>query len=349
MGFKVTITNVGQTIEVDEGDLILDAAILAGIDFPSSCQSGNCGTCKVELISGEVDLEPYSEFALEDDERADGYILACRALPRGDCEIAWEDPDEVAAHQRRYLTCRVAEITKLTDDTCRLLLKVEKGGQLIFSAGQYMSLTFADLPPRDFSMANGPYVEPLEFHVRHIDGGVVSRFVIEELKVGDVVQAEGPFGVSHLRNQHRGPIIVIAGSTGLAPAISIIESAIDYEMTQPIRLYYGARTEDDFYDIERLEELARDHENVTVDLVLSSPIANGTPVDGRRFGMVTDAVAEDYAGPQALDGAKAYVAGPPAMVEAAVRLVQQRGVRRRDCHADAFYTEAEKAAVDKAG
>ena len=103
------------------------------------------------------------------------------------------------------------------------------------------------------------------------------------------------------------------------------------------------------YDIERLEELARDHENVTVDLVLSSPIANGTPVDGRRFGMVTDAVAEDYAGPQALDGAKAYVAGPPAMVEAAVRLVQQRGVRRRDCHADAFYTEAEKAAVDKAG
>ena len=161
------------------------------------------------------------------------------------------------------------------------------------------------LPPGTYTLRS---VEPLEFHVRHIDGGVVSRYVIEELKVGDVVQAEGPFGVSHLRNQHRGPIIVIAGSTGLAPAISIIESAIDYEMTQPIRLYYGARSEDDFYDIARLEDLARDHENVTVDLVLSSPNANGTPVDGRRFGMVTDAVAEDYAGPQALDGAKAWIA-----------------------------------------
>lgn len=345
LGFKVTITNTDQTIEVDDGDPILDAAILAGIDFPSSCQSGNCGTCKVELISGEVELEPYSEFALHEDERAEGQILACRALPRSDCEIAWEDADEMAAHPRRTLTCRVTEITKLTDDTCRILLKVERGGQLIFSAGQFMSLTFADLPPRDFSLANCPYIEPLEFHVRQIDGGVVSRYVTEDLKVGDVVVAEGPIGASHLRSEHRGPIVIIVGSTGLAPALSIIGSAIDYEMTQPIRLYYGARTESDLYDVARLAELAENNENVTVDLVLSDPNASDPPKEGRRVGLVTDAVAEDFVGPNALDGAKVYAAGPPAMVEAAVLLAQKLGVRSRDCHADAFYTEADKAAV----
>jgi CDP-4-dehydro-6-deoxyglucose reductase/ferredoxin-NAD(P)+ reductase (naphthalene dioxygenase ferredoxin-specific) len=344
LGFKVTITNAGQTIDVDEGDPILDSAILAGIDFPSSCQSGNCGTCKVELVSGEVALEPYSDFALTDEERADGFILACRAIPKSDCEVTWDDPDDIEAHQRRWLTCKVDEIERVTHDIVRLRLTVVRGGQLIFSGGQYMSLKFGDMPARDFSPANCPDFEPLEFHVRRIDGGVVSQYVFEDLKVGDMVEAEGPFGVSHLRTGHRGPIVVVAGSTGLAPALSIVEAAIDWGMEQSIRLYYGARAERDLYDLKRLAELAANNDNVSIEIVLSEPDA---PLAvGRREGLVTDAVAEDFKNPSSLDGAKAYIAGPPAMVEAAARLLETLGVRRRDCHADAFYTEADKAMLD---
>ena len=48
-----------------------------------------------------------------------------------------------------------------------------------------------------------------------------------------------------------------------------------------------------------------------------------------------------------LDGCKAYLAGPPVMVEAATKLFEQRGMRRIDIHADAFYTAAEMAQAGK--
>jgi ferredoxin-NAD(P)+ reductase (naphthalene dioxygenase ferredoxin-specific) len=61
---------------------------------------------------------------------------------------------------------------------------------------------------------------------------------------------------------------------------------------------------------------------------------------------VHEAVATDLAD---LDGAKAYLAGPPVMVEAATTLLADaRGMCRQDIHADAFYTEAEKAALSAA-
>lgn len=342
MGFKVTIRNVGQTVEVETGETILEAAILAGIDYPCGCQSGNCGACKSELTSGEVEMSPYSDFALLEEERDQGLVLACRAVPWSDCEIGWLEPDEVVAHARRILTCRVTKLIDETHDVRRVLLEIEDGGPFDFTAGQYASVTFADLPARDFSMANRPGVAPLEFHIRHIDGGIVSRHVAETLKVGDQVRVEGPIGVSYLRETHSGPIVAIAGSTGLAPVLSIVESALGKGFRQPILTYFGVRDERDLYLVDRLEKLATDHQNLRLETVLSEP----SGATSRRTGLVSDAVASDFSRPDALDGAKGYIAGPPAMVEAAIDVLQSRGMRRQDCHADAFYTEAEKAAVE---
>ena len=81
--FKVRIASADRTIEVPAGSTILDAALEAGIGYPFGCQSGNCGACKSHLIKGKVTMEAYSEFALSDEEKAHGLILACRAMPSG--------------------------------------------------------------------------------------------------------------------------------------------------------------------------------------------------------------------------------------------------------------------------
>ena len=65
---------------------------------------------------------------------------------------------------------------------------------------------------------------------------------------------------------------------------------------------------------------------------------------GLRQGLVHEAVAQDF---DEVDGCKAYLAGPPVMVEAATLLLEQRGMRRIDIHADAFYTAAEMATAGK--
>jgi CDP-4-dehydro-6-deoxyglucose reductase/ferredoxin-NAD(P)+ reductase (naphthalene dioxygenase ferredoxin-specific) len=339
MSFKVRIARADKTIEVETGATILWSALDQGVDYPFGCQSGNCGACKSHLVSGEVTMEGYSEFALSDEEKERGLILACRAVPWEDSEVAWLEEDDLIVHPRRVLACRVVGLDDATHDIRRVRLAIEAGGPFDFSAGQYASVTFGDCQPRDYSMANIPGDAVLEFHVRRTDGGATSAYVGERLKVGDDVRVEGPFGTSYLRETHRGPIIAVAGGSGMAPLKSIVERALARALPQHIYFYFGVRTERDLYLHDHFAALAEKHANLHFTPVLSEA-ANGT----WRTGLVHEAVAQDF---DEFDGCKAYLAGPPVMVEAATRLFEKRGMRRIDVHADAFYTAAEMASAGK--
>jgi len=344
MSFKVRIAQADRVIEVPTGGTILEAALDAGIGYPFGCQSGNCGACKSHLVKGEVTLEGYSEFALSDEEKARGLVLACRSVPWEDCEVAWLDEDDLIVHPRRVLACKVVGLDDATHDIKRVRLSIEVGGPFDFSAGQFASVTFAGCAPRDYSMANVPGDPILEFHVRRTQGGATSAFVAEKLKIGDPVRVEGPFGASYLRETHRGPIIAVAGGSGMAPLKSIVERAIQKEMPQHIYFYFGVRSERDLYLHDHFARLAKKHPHLHFTPVLSEAAANSPGGGGLRTGLVHEAVAADF---DEFDGCKAYLAGPPVMVEAATKLFEQRGMRRLDVHADAFYTAAEMASAGK--
>lgn len=347
MGFSVTIRQWATPIQVETGQTVLDAAVAQGVPYPYGCQSGNCGACKSRLYRGEVEMAPYSSYALTDEERAQGLVLACRAVPWSDAELAWLDGDDVVMHPLRDLVCTVAALEDLTHDIKLVRLAIAEGGPFTFAPGQYAAVSFGGLAARDYSMANVPDRDGsgpglIEFHIRHVAGGASSAHVAKGLKRGDTVRVKGPYGTSFLREQHTGPILAIAGGSGLAPIKSIVESALSLGMRQPIDLYFGVRDERDLYLEEHFATLARRHANLRFNPVLSSP-AGATQ---RRTGFVHEAALADSV---SLDGAKAYLAGPPVMVEAASRLLEQRGLARENIHADAFYTEAERVKLGGLG
>jgi CDP-4-dehydro-6-deoxyglucose reductase/ferredoxin-NAD(P)+ reductase (naphthalene dioxygenase ferredoxin-specific) len=259
------------------------------------------------------------------------------------------DSEDFVVHPSRVMRCRVAEIANLTHDILRLRLEIVAGGPFTFSAGQYAQLELPVAPgiSRDYSMANRPDQPLLEFHVRVMPGGSVSHRIATALKVGDMVKVSGPMGTSYLRAQHPGPMLCIAGGSGLAPVISIAGTALASGFAQPVHLYFGVRAERDVYFERELAGLQERHDNFRVYIVLSEPGAtssSGTLLP-RRYGLVTDAVAADFAD---LGGFKAYFAGPPPMVDAATALVKTRAVGLRDIHADAFFpaaAETPKAAM----
>lgn len=335
MTFKVDIRQAGRVITVPEGRTILEVALAEEIAYPHGCRSGRCGSCKSRLVSGEVDLLEHTRFALSDEEKAQGLILACRALPRSDAFVAWLGGDEeLADHPRRRLRCRVVGIEDATHDIKRVRLAVEDGAPLLFSAGQYARVTFPGAPPRDYSMASWPGEPELEFHIRRIPGGAATVRVHARLKLGDRVAVDGPLGSSYLREKHAGPILCIAGGSGLAPIKSIVETALGQGMKQPIHVYFGARTERDLYLVDHFEGLEARHTNLTFTPILSA----ASPQPRWRTGFVTDAIVQDL---QDLDGWKAYVAGPPVMVDAAIEVTTSRGLRPQDLHADVFFTPEE--------
>jgi CDP-4-dehydro-6-deoxyglucose reductase/ferredoxin-NAD(P)+ reductase (naphthalene dioxygenase ferredoxin-specific) len=153
-------------------------------------------------------------------------------------------------------------------------------------------------------------------------------------------------GFAFLRERETGPIFAVAGGSGLAPIRAILTAAINNSKTtqRPVNLWFGARTESDVYLEEELKELQAACPNFKVDIVLSESKDDSL----RRTGLVTEAIRSDLEklGKQALDGARAYLAGPPKMVEAAQEIFIAAGLDNSRIHADAFYTEEDKAALD---
>ena len=327
------IVDIRQTrtrLEVSNGQTILEAALAASISYPHGCRSGRCGSCKSRLIEGQVQLLEHSRFALTEQENSDGLILACRALPQTDVAVAWLVSEDEVLEPPRRLDAVVIGLDDLTHDIKLVRIAPADGSPLPFTAGQYAQIGFADAPMRSYSMANRNGDGSLEFHVRRVTGGITSEHIHNVLKTGDKVELEFPLGSSYLRQNHSGPMLCIAGGSGLAPIKSIVETALALGMKQPIHVYFGTRGERDLYLIKHFQALAEQHNNLTFMVVLSE-----AETAQYRRGFVTKAVAEDFVD---LDGWKAYVAGPPRMVDAAIQLALARGLRGEDMHADVFFT-----------
>lgn len=341
MGFKVRIRQCEDAIDVQMGETILQAALRNGISYPSGCQSGNCAACKSHLHDGEIEMSPYSEYALTDTEQAAGMILACRAVPWSDAEVSWLAEDDVVTNPVRHITCTVTGLDDLTHDIKRVSLTPSDGEVPEFTPGQYAKLTFDDLPGRDYSMAGHSDDTSLEFHIRAVPDGAVSSHVADMLAIGDAVQVEMPMGIAHVRTLHTGPVALIAGGSGIAPIMSILRSVLTQpDMgTRPVHLFIGVRAERDIYLEDHFVDLAAKHDNLTITWALSEP---GEQTE-RRKGHLAAIVQQDLLRHLPLDGWKAYLAGPPVMVDTCTDVLEDLGIGRENCHADAFFTASEMA------
>ncbi len=95
MRFKLKIEDLDRTITARPGETLLAALLSQGVPFAYSCDSGNCGACKCQLVSGEVSGLEYSEQALSPKERSQGIILACRSRARSDLIVRRIAPPRV--------------------------------------------------------------------------------------------------------------------------------------------------------------------------------------------------------------------------------------------------------------
>lgn len=326
---ELVIRPLNRTLAVEAGANLLDMLREHNIPISYSCMAGRCGTCRCKVIEGNV-LDAGREAKITNPDEAH-YVLACSSVLTENCVIELPEPDEVITHPARIIKGRVADIIDETHDIKRLVLQPSK--PLAFSPGQYAMLQFTGEHIRPYSMAGLPEDNELHFHVRLVPDGRVTGYVSNTLRIGDQVRISGPLGTAYLRRRHEGPMLCVAGGTGLAPVLSIIRGALSGGMRNPIHLYFGVRSPADIYGLAWLSALAEEHRNLHVHTVVAS--GNNDPM--LRSGLVTDAVAADWAD---MTGWRAYLCGAPPMVEAAAMLVKERGVRPEHVHADAFYASS---------
>lgn len=333
---RVTVQPRGEVIESPPGTLLLDALRKARIPVSYSCEAGRCGTCRCDVLSGEVVEEPAEFRGLS--TALHRQVLACRTRLASDCVIGLVEPDEVVVHPPQILKCRVESVRVLNASTVALRLKPSR--PLRFSAGQFARLDFGSGRVRPYSMANAEGEELLEFHLRRVPGGLVSGFVAEQLRAGDVVKLIGPLGTSYLRRKHEGSVLCIAGGTGLAPICSIVSTALRAPRAGCYHLYAGARSESELYWLDELRDLQRQHP----DRLKVTWATDLLPADGVvRHGRVVDVAASELT---SLAQWKVYLAGPPPMVDAGTQLALRLSAKHTDIHADAFYPSETWASSD---
>ena len=342
--YELTIEPTEDVVEVDEGQTVLDACLRAGVWLPHACGHGLCGTCKVEVLDGDVEHGPASPFALMDFEREEGFTLACSATLRADTTVEAdidEDPDAVVRPVQDFVG-RVSRLERLTDDILGVWLAVDgaDGQGVAFQAGQYLNLTVDGVDePRAFSFANSPsQTNEVELHIRLVPGGAATTIIHEQLAVGDELRFAGPYGRFYVRRSAAKPLLFLAGGSGLSSPKSMVLDLLESGYEQPITLIHGVRTGADLYFDELFTELEASHPTFTYLPALSEP----GPADGDwvgETGFVNEVAERRFDG--SFKGLSAYLCGPPPMIEACIRSLMKGRLFERDIFTEKFVTAAD--------
>ena len=342
MSYEMLIEPLGESIEVEEGQTILDAALRSGIYIPHACGHGLCGTCKVEVVAGEFEHGPASSFALMEFEREAGMALACCATLMDDIEIeadVEEDEDAEVIPVRDFYTS-VSHIEDLTPTIKAVHLKLDT--DIHFQAGQYVQVHLPGMDTsRAFSIANSPQqigaTGELELNVRLLPGGEATTYIHEQLQAGDKVRISGPYGRFFVRKSASEPMVFMAGGSGLSSPKSMIEDLLAESCDKPITLIYGQRSKSELYYHQEFLQMALKYEHFTYVPALSDAQANDDWTGA--VGFVHDVAREHFK--DDFSGHKAYLCGPPVMIEACLSTLMQGRLYERDIYTEKFLSAAD--------
>jgi len=338
MSYTVEVEPTGDVIEVQDDQTILDAALRQGVYLPHACNHGLCGTCKVELLEGEVDHGDASPFALMDMERDEGKCLACTSKPKEDCAIEADiDEDEDARSiPVKDFEATVIEVADLTPRIKKVVLELNEA--MDFQAGQYVQYYvpgFKD--PRSFSIASSPKNgKIIELNISLIPDGEATPWIHENTNVGDKTIISGPFGRFFVKESARKPMLFFAGGSGLSSPKSMIEDLLERACEESITLFHGARNQEELYYANKFKEYETKYKNFKYIPVLSDKELkdwNG------EIGYLNDIAIKMYENNFA--GHKAYLCGPPPMLDSCITSLMRGRLYERDIHIEKFFSKAD--------
>jgi toluene monooxygenase electron transfer component len=316
-------------------DTLLRAGLRCGLGMPYECNAGSCGTCKVELVEGQVtSLRPDAP-GLTDADRGKHRVLACQSRPTSDCSIKVRlRPDNVPHHRPARFRATLEGVRDLTHDMREF--RFHAVGAPGFLPGQYALFYLPGIEaPRTYSMSNVDLGDGRwEFIVRRVSGGVGTVTLFDKVPVGSAIELDGPYGLAYLRTGSPRDLMLVGGGSGLAPMLSIARGAVRApELAQRrIHVFHGVRAVQDLCGKPEFSALPGYGSRLEFQAVVSEP---GPGTWSGPTGFVHEHVrafigerwnAFDY-----------YFAGPPPMAEAMQRMLIDKRVPFPQVHFDRFF------------
>jgi NAD(P)H-flavin reductase/hemoglobin-like flavoprotein len=237
-----------------------------------------------------------------------------------------------AEHGPAWWDGTVVEHLRVSRDLAVVRLQLDS--PMPYHAGQYVNVTVPQCPRRWRYLT--PAIPPddtgaVEFHVRAVSGGLVSNAIVNETRPGDRWRVSSPHGALDV-NRDGSDVLMVAGSTGLAPLRSIIMDLTRWADNPRVHLFFGGRYPCELYDLQTLWQIASHNPWLSVtpvsefsgDPAWAADYPDVTPPRGlhvRQTGKLVDVVTRygNWGDRQIL------IAGGPNMVRATVDALVSKG------------------------
>jgi CDP-4-dehydro-6-deoxyglucose reductase, E3 len=311
----------GQTTGLRAGETVLEGMLREGRKVPHSCRAGACQSCLMRAVEGRPPVA--AQVGLNDARKAQGYFLACLARPSDDLVV------DLGGAGLQRTRAAITSIERLSETVVRVLLEPEAVFE--YRAGQFLTLIRDDGLSRSYSLASLPGRDRLlELHIRVLTGGLMSRWLAEDARLGESATIQGPSGdCFYVPDKEDQEIILVGSGTGLAPLFGIVQDAILHGHKAPMTLFHGARDPAGLYLVEMLRDLER-----RVSSFRYVPCCNeGGDDEGIAVGPL-DAILLDRVASFA--GRRVYLCGNPEMVRSLRKKVFLKGAGMKEIHGDAF-------------
>jgi Na+-transporting NADH:ubiquinone oxidoreductase subunit F len=325
--------NKGETLlETAGGQTLLSTLYANEIFIPSACGGkGSCGHCKITITAGGGPVLPTETPYLTRKEIRSNLRLACQVKIREDIYVRISSD----LLNVKMFTSTVESTVDLTRDIKEIRFRLDDPHEILHHPGQYVQVLVPSMDGpvfRAYSVSSPPY-EPniVELVVRLVPGGIGSTY-LHNLQPGDTINFTGPYGEFALNENCSVEIVCVGGGCGMAPMKNIIYTIYNKWPDRSCWLFFGCRTTKDIFYLEQFEKLAKKHTNFHVIYALSDKLDKNEKWAGET-GFIHLAVDKKL---EKGIRRQAFLCGPPPMIEAVTRVLEEKGISSEDIFYDEF-------------
>jgi CDP-4-dehydro-6-deoxyglucose reductase len=319
--FDIKLNNVAFTAQV--GKSIFLSALENDVLIEHSCLNGRCGNCKAKVIQGES-VATISELGLNEDEKAENYILTCVRNPLSQLTLDLNVITGVKLEKPKTFPVKIHEIININESVLKLVVRFPPTADFKFISGQYVNIIKGDIK-RSYSIGGVENGNMLVFYIKKYDQGLMSDYLFNQAKSGDLLRIEGPFGTFFLREENKRNIIFLATGTGIAPFISILTDpkCLKILKNSNVYLFHGGRFKADLILKSFLEK----------QQIHYFPVLSRENVSGYHNGYIQDIIIKQNLD---LSNSTVYACGSNDMIESSKKILLKKLLNENQFYSDAF-------------
>ncbi len=232
---------------------------------------------------------------------------------------------------RLALTC--VEREEIAQDFVTFWLEPSKGQLPDYLPGQHLPIDVeveGRKIGRRYTLSSSPSrLGRYAISVKRISGGRVSNALLDNLQVGDVLEAEKPDGEFHLKPHHTQRLLLLSAGSGVTPMLSMVRYLADHNQLDDVVFYHQCRTENDIPCRTELEQLKRENPGLVVKFCLTQPAIDWFGLKG-RLSLSHIKTIED------VEQRQVFVCGPDGFMQKAKNLLLKKGLPEESYHQEAF-------------